>query len=74
MITTATRAVSAPITVGDGPFRVAINAPDRTVYVTNYSGGTVSVITTAAHGVTATIPVGSGPDGVAITPRPGPST
>ena len=40
----------------------------RTVYVTNYGDGTVSVIDAATRAVTATIPVGSEPAGVAVDP------
>ena len=42
-----------------------------TVYVTNSSDGTVSVINEATSAVTATIPVGSEPDGVAVDPAAG---
>ena len=47
VITTATGAVSAPITVGKGPFTVAITPDGKHAYVTNQFDGTVSVITTA---------------------------
>ena len=42
-----------------------------TVYVTNVSDGTVSVINEATNAVTATIPVGYGPYGVAVDPAAG---
>ena len=45
------------------PQAVAPNA-----YITNQTGGTVSVIDTATNTVTATIPVGSSTFGVAVTP------
>ena len=61
VITTATGAVSAPITVGNGPFGVAITPDGKHAYVTNNGDGTVSVITTATGAVSATITVGNGP-------------
>ena len=68
VITTATGAVSAPITVGNGPAGVAITPDGKHAYVTNSGDGTVSVITTATGAVSAPITVGNGPVGVAITP------
>ena len=62
MITTATGAVSAPITVGNGPHGVAITPDGKHVYVTNSSEGTVSVITTATGAVSAPITVGNASD------------
>ena len=47
VITTATGAVSAPITVGNAPIGVAITPDGKHAYVTNNVDGTVSVITTA---------------------------
>ena len=71
MIDAATRAVTATIPVGSGPFGVAVDPAAGTVYVTNNGDGTVSVIDAATRAVTATIPVGSGPDGVAVDPAAG---
>ena len=68
MITTATGAVSAPITVGKGPDQVAITPDGKHAYVTNQDDGTVSVITTATGAVSAPITVGTGPEVVAICP------
>ena len=68
VITTATGAVSAPITVGNDPFGVAITPDGKHAYVTNRVDGTVSVITTATGAVSATITVGRNPGAVAITP------
>ena len=70
VITTATGAVSAPITVGKGPAGVAITPDGKHAYVTDTStaSGTVSVITTATGAVSAPITVGKAPVGVAITP------
>ena len=67
-ITTATGAVSAPITVGKGPNQVAITPDGKHAYVTNSSDGTVSVITTATGAVSPPITVGKLPEGVAICP------
>jgi YVTN family beta-propeller protein len=71
VITTATGAVSAPITVGKSPYGVAIAPDGKHAYVTDLVGGagdTVSVITTATGAVSAPITVGKGPSGVAICP------
>ncbi len=59
VITTATGAVSAAITVGKGPGAVAITPDGKRAYVTNSEDGTVSVITTATGAVSATITVGN---------------
>ena len=68
VITTATSAVSAPITVGNAPTAVAVTPDGKHAYVTNNGDGTVSVITTTTGAVSAPITVGSRPVGVAITP------
>ena len=59
VITTATGAVSAPITVGKRPGGVAITPDGKHVYVANRGDGTVSVITTATGAVSAPITVGT---------------
>ena len=59
VITTATGAVSRPITVGNAPTMVAITPDGKRAYVTNYGDGTVSVITTATGAVSAPITVGN---------------
>ena len=59
VITTATGAVSAPITVGKGPAAVAITPDGKHAYVANSVDGTVSVITTATGAVSAPITVGN---------------
>ena len=61
VITTATGAVSAPITVGSGPVGVAITPDGKRAYVANDGDGTVSVITTATGAVSAPITVGTLP-------------
>ena len=61
VITTATGAVSAPITVGKGPVGVAITPDGKHAYVANSGDGTVSVITTATGAVSAPITVGKQP-------------
>ena len=68
VITTATGAVSAPITVGKSPTTVAITPDGKHAYVTNRDDSTVSVITTATGAVSAPITVSGGPPQVAITP------
>ena len=69
VITTATGAVSAPITVGTLPIGVAITPDGKHAYVSNATDGTVSVITTATGAVSAPITVGHSPGDVAITPN-----
>jgi YVTN family beta-propeller protein len=70
VIETATNTTVVPtIPVGLQPLRVAITPDGAFVYVTNRSGGSVSVIATATNTVVTTVPVGSGPNGVAITPN-----
>jgi len=68
VITAATGAVSAPITVGRIPIRAAITPDGKHAYVTNSLDGTVSVITTATGAVSAPITVGKDPWGVEMTP------
>jgi YVTN family beta-propeller protein len=68
VITTATGAVSAPITVGIRPLGLAITPDGKHVYVANRLGNTVSVITTATGAVSVPITVGTNPTGVAICP------
>ena len=63
VITTATGAVAAPITVGNAPTGMAITPDGKHAYVANNADGTVSVITTATGGMSAPITVGSRPMG-----------
>src|ERR1035437_3669488 len=56
--------VTSTITVGANPDGVAVDATTHTVYVTNQSDNSVSVINGGA--VTSTIPVGANPVGVAV--------
>ena len=63
--------VTATIPVGTNPYGVAVDPAAGTVYVTNQSDGTVSVIDEATSAVTATIPVGTNPYGVAVDPAAG---
>ncbi|MGB8897904.1 MAG: hypothetical protein WCC90_01010 [Methylocella sp.] len=51
------------VTVGLKPSGIAVTPDGTQVYVTNSSGGTVSVIDTSTNTVAATIPVGVGPIG-----------
>ena len=68
VITTATGAVSAPITVGKRPDGVAMTPDGKHAYVANFDDGTVSVITTATGAVSAPVKVGTGPPHVAVCP------
>ena len=70
MISTATNAFAASITVGNNPTGIAVSPNGGSVYVTNNASGTVSVF--AADNVNpavANITVGSGPYSVAFTPN-----
>ena len=55
VISTATNTVTATVTVGTGPYGVAITPNGLYAYVANYNAGTVSVISTATNLVTATV-------------------
>ncbi|MBA4372566.1 MAG: hypothetical protein C0402_06850 [Thermodesulfovibrio sp.] len=69
VIDTATNTVvGTPITVGSGPFGVAVNPTGSHVYVTNVNAHTVSVIETDTNTVVETIPVGYYPRGIAVNP------
>jgi YVTN family beta-propeller protein len=78
VITTATGAVSAPITIGKAPppggsggvGGVAITPDGKHAYVVDGVAGAVSVITTATGAVSAPITVGKVPYSVAICPAP----
>jgi len=63
---TSTLAVITTIGVGTSPQGVAVDEGDDTVYVTNQTGNTVSVINGRTRTVAGTITVGSGPVGVAV--------
>ena len=63
---TSTLAVIATIPVGDSPRGVAVNDGDDTVYVTNYTSNTVSVINGRTRTEDDTITVGTRPWGVAV--------
>ncbi len=68
-ITTASSpALVAAVPVGNDPYGVAVDATDNLVYVSNYSGNTVSVIDGLSNTVRQTIAVGSNPQGVAFNP------
>ena len=65
----ATAAPLGPtITAGANPSAAAINPRTNTLFVTNYSDNTVSVINGATNSVTATVLVGNHPAGVAVNP------
>lgn len=71
VVDTASRAVTATISVGGFPFSVAVHPDGGTVYVTNEADDTVSVIDTATQSEVATVPVGDEPHGVAVHPDGG---
>lgn len=60
--------VKTTIPVGNGPEGIAVDATTNTIYETNQSGNSVSVINGGTNTVTATIGVGSSPAGVAVDP------
>jgi YVTN family beta-propeller protein len=60
--------VVATIPVGKLPECAVVSPNNATLYVSNFSSDTVSVIDTASNTVTFTIPVGTLPSGLAITP------
>lgn len=43
VLDTATNTIVATVTVGDGPFGIAVNATGTRVYVANQNGGNVSI-------------------------------
>ena len=59
-------ASSPIISVGSHPHGVAVNPLTNTVYVTNYSGHSVSVINGSNNHVRSTVTVGTHPFGVAV--------
>ena len=61
-------ASSPTISVGSHPHGVAVNPSTNTVYVTNYSGHSVSVINGSNNHVRSTVTVGTNPIGVAVNP------
>lgn len=67
VVDVGTRAVSATVDVGASPY--GIERVGDHVYVSNYLGGTVSVIATANDAVVDTITVGTNPNGIAFTGR-----
>ena len=65
----ATRlAAKSTITVGEGPHSVAITNNGDRVYVTNFHGGTVSVIDPARAEEIAHVPISKGLYGIALDP------
>ena len=70
VIDIATAKVIATISVGSGPTGVAVTPDNKSVYVTNQSSNSVSVIDTATNTVKTTISsgLGTGPDGIAMAP------
>lgn len=72
VIDTATNTVVATVTVGIGPYGVAITPDGAFAYVALFptaGPNPVSVIDTATNTVVATVMVGGSPNAVAITPN-----
>jgi YVTN family beta-propeller protein/YD repeat-containing protein len=69
--TTATCVATAtyPISVGSGPYGVAVSPDGSKAFIANDVSNSVSVINTATDTVSATISVGHGPTGVALLPN-----
>jgi YVTN family beta-propeller protein len=67
VLRTDSNEIEATVPVGDEPFSLALSPDQHRVYVTNFSGDTVSVVDVETDTVIATIPVGHGPDGVAFS-------
>jgi len=60
--------VITSIRVGSGPYRLVYIASKKKVYVTNRTGGTVSVIDTNTNTLRTTITVGNDPTALAVSP------
>ena len=69
MISSASNAVTATISVGTYPYGVAVSPDGAYVYVTNILGNSVSVMTRASNTVTATISVRTNPCGFVVSPN-----
>ena len=74
VITTATGAVSAPITVGTNPDGVKVTPDGKHAYVANRGDDTVSVIATATSAVSAPSPSVTGRSGWRSLPTASTST
>src|SRR5262249_483792 len=58
-----------PISIGFGPFGIAITPDGRTAYASNVDSGFLETFDTASHQISgAVISVGGGPYGTAVTP------
>jgi RHS repeat-associated protein len=68
VIDSGSRTVSNNVTVGAGPFGVAVHPASNRSYVANMSDNTLSVIDTTTNSVINTIAVGQTPIGVAVNP------
>ena len=58
--------VTATITVGGGPYAVAVDSDANVTYVANFSSNNVSAINATTNTVGATIPVGPAPRAIAV--------
>ena len=63
--------MTTEIKVGRDPDGVAVNPRTHTIYVTNTTSGTVSVINAKTNTVSKTIKVGRNPWGIAVIPLTG---
>ncbi|GFG73495.1 YncE family protein [Mycobacterium botniense] len=68
VVDTVTNTVRTHI-AGDLPRGVAADPDGRYLYVTNFGGGSVTVIDMATHSVVTTIEVGGNPEAVAVHPE-----
>ena len=69
VINATTNTAGTAITVGTGPYGIAITPNGATAYVTNNVSGTVTPINTATNTAGSPITVGATPEGIAITPN-----
>ncbi len=67
VVALTSQSVIATITVGDGPYGVAVSPSGNFAYVTNYHSGTLSVINTSSNSVVATVPVGAQASAIAVS-------
>lgn len=71
VVDAATNTASGTITVGKGPFDVAVDGARGRLYVSNEGENSVSVVDLGTKAVTATIAVGEGPKGMVYDQRLG---
>lgn len=69
-IDTSNHTVVATTPTGNYPFSSAVHPDGKTLYITNYIDGTLSVIAPQTNSTVATIPVGSHPRGIGVVRTP----